>query len=387
MSTWFIAIGFLVPLGIAAAQPDAALPSSVQLHSGQTATVRIKAPNAHEVLLKGDWSGKSEQVPMKREENGTWSVIIGPLEPGLYSYAFVIDKVQFADPHNPISKPDLGAALTGAPLSPLLVPGPEPQFWQDRPVAHGTVHIERWPSSDAVHDSEVFVYTPPGYEVNSAVRYPVLYLLHGAAESGSIWIEWGRANFILDNLIADKKCPPMVVAMPFSPPGNPVAMLNFFAWAQTTTSRLQQELFQNIIPHVEREYRVSAHREDRAIAGLSLGGTQSLLIGLAHLDTFAYIGSFSAGFLPSMTDGNYSTLLRDPNAINDKLKLLWIACGKQDGLWQSNQLFLAALGEKGVRHKFAAGEEAHVWTAWRRNLRDFAELLFGPSLAKGEKAK
>lgn len=322
-------------------------------------TFRAAAPQAREVALFGDWMKPNTTLPMKRDSAGVWAVTL-PLPQGMYIYHFLIDGMTIADPVNPRIKL---RARTSASL--VEVPGDRSSFWQPRDVPHGSVEIQ-WRRS-AVLGGEtrwVWIYTPPGY-ASSAKRYPVLYLFHGSNDIAGGWVLAGNANFILDNLIAEKKAQPMIIVMPFGhavPFGSPKEI------QAKNTSVYEQYLFQEVIPMVEQQYRTQPHRSRRAIAGLSMGGGQSLEIGTKHLDAFGAIGAFSAA-VPA-------GLAVRAEEIRKAKPLLWFACGKDDFLYQRSVDLDAALTAAGVTHTWVPTGGAHTYTVWREYLRAFAPLLF-----------
>lgn len=242
---------------------------SPDVHPDRTVTFRLKAPNASEVTLTGDWLPSSEKLT--KDEKGIWSVTLGPLEPGLAIYNFTMDGLAIADPVNPHIK--LRARGSGSLVD---VPGTGNELWVPRDVPHGTVDIT-WHKSKVLNGEtrEFRVYTPPGYDQNPGARYPVLYLLHGNNDTQAGWVDVGRANIIMDNLIAEKKAVPMIVVMPFGHATNNTGRFDF-----------ERYLLEDVIPTVEKSYRVIADRDHRAIVGYSMGGGQALNIGLGHLDLF-----------------------------------------------------------------------------------------------------
>jgi enterochelin esterase family protein len=249
-----------------------------------------------------------------------------------------------------------------------------------QPVAHGTVHINWYASKSVGAPRSMYVYTPPGYE-HSKAKYPVLYLLHGSGDTESGWVTVGRANLILDNLIAAGKAKPMIIVMPYGrtsaevtlfPPAPPAAP----GAAPPDRNAFANDILQDVIPYVEKAYRVSAKADDRAIAGLSMGGGQTLQIGPSHLDLFHSIGAFSAATSSQAPEEQYKDLFADPAATNKKVKLFYIACGKADRLFAGAQTLHDAFTKHEIKHVFVASEEGHVWRNWRDYLADMATQLF-----------
>jgi enterochelin esterase family protein len=218
------------------------------------------------------------------------------------------------------------------------------------------------------------VYTPPGYESGKGT-YPVLYLLHGSGDTEAGWTTIGRANVILDNLIAEGKAKPMIVVMPYGR-ARPDVYLAPFATASTQTDGFANDLLNDVVPMVEKFYRISGKPDQRAIAGLSMGGGQALQIGLHHLDQFHSIGAFSAALRAQNIEEQYKEVLNDAAGTNKKLKVFYIACGKADSLFAPAQAFDETLTKHDIHHAFAPSEEGHVWRNWRNYLADFAPQLF-----------
>ena len=328
-------------------------------------TFRLRAPQAREVALRGQWSKAA--VPMTRGEDGAWAATIEPAPAGVWEYSFVVDGLNVIDPVNPAIKPQREPQK-----SILHVPSNPPAVWDWQDVPHGTVHQHGYASKALGKPRECWVYTPAGYEHEAAKKFPLLVLQHGSGDNHRAWVEHGKAHWILDNLLAAKKARPMIVVML---DGHPLgtAPRGDETKRAAAMDAFQRELFEDALPLVESLYRVEADRTQRAITGLSMGGAQSLTVGLGNLDRFAWVGSFS-GVAP---EGEVrDKFLAAPDAANAKLRLLWIAVGKDDFLRQRNEDFIAVLKEKGVRHTWELTEGGHSWPVWRRYLAEFAPLLF-----------
>ena len=256
-------------------------------------TFRFIESNA--VKVEVSIEGQSEPGPMQKDEHGIWTATVGPLQPDIYGYSLVADGVALIDPSNPMMKPNLLNTESA-----VHVPGPASLPWEVNNVPHGEIHHHFYHSKIVGDDPDFYVYTPPGYEPGAKRGYPVLYLLHGFSDAADGWPAVGRANVILDNLIAQGKAKPMIVVMPLGY-GNPEVLRHGWgsdkdlAWSNL--SKFTDVLLAEVIPQVERSYKVRKDSESHAIAGLSMGGAESLLTGLNHLDTFAWIGAFSAGGL------------------------------------------------------------------------------------------
>jgi enterochelin esterase-like enzyme len=348
---------------------------SPEVHADGRVTVRLRAPNAQAVIFASDGA---PPAPMVRDSAGDWSYTTQPLTPDIYTYTFRVDGVSIPDPQNSEMKPVFRMSL-GQSL--LHVPGPDSLSWEVRDVPHGSI-TEHFYASDVVGDRRnYYVYTPPNYDPRRAERYPVLYLLHGLSDDASGWVRAGRANVILDNLIADRRALPMVVVMPLGY-GAPQILDGFYwgrqidsaLWRQNTT-RFNDALLSEVIPQVERRYHVTTARSGRAIAGLSMGGGQSLYTGLNNLDRFAYIGAFSS--VTTINGQAYNAVYPAVNqGINSRLKLLWIGIGRDDGLHAENVRLRNWLRSKNVSFDWMETAGGHAWPVWRRYLTDFLPRLF-----------
>ncbi|MBL0155876.1 MAG: esterase [Bryobacterales bacterium] len=363
----------LAPWAFAQApQPDTLL--SPEVHPGQRVTFRLRAPKAAEVTVTGDWMPTDGRAAMQKDAAGVWSVTLGPLPPSIYLYTFSLDGVTIADPVNPRVKL---RSRTSASL--VEIPAEPAALWQARDVPHGKVEIN-WQRSSVLNGETrwIWIYTPPGYSKETKRRYPVLYLFHGSNDIAGGWTLAGNANLILDNLLAEKKATPMIVVMPYGhavPFGAPREQ-------QARNSALFEEyLWKDVAPLVESNYRTAPGRENRAIAGLSMGGGQALSIGFGNLDKFSAIGAFSSAVQADF-ETRFAAVLADEKATNAKLKLLWIACGRQDFIWERSKKLDELLTARHIQHTFRATEGAHTYTVWRQYLGEFAPLLFQPGAAK-----
>jgi enterochelin esterase family protein len=358
---------------------------SPEVGADRTITLRFMAPNAQQVTVSGELDGKPH--PMTKGEGGLWSVKIGPLAPDIYTYSFNVDGVTSLDPRNPNTK--YGYGNFGA-VSIVEVSGDGPAFYDVKPVPHGEVRIRPYVSKTMGVGRTVWVYTPPGYDKGS--NFPVLYLLHGGGDIESGWTMIGRANNILDNLIAEGKARPMVVVMPLghsvqsfwagparpSPnapaagagrgaPGQPAAPagLNLFG----------RELVEEVIPMVEQTYKVSKRPDDRAIGGLSMGGGLTMNVAFNRPELFRHVVIMSSG--AGTPEQTYPTFFGSPAKINQQFKTFWIAVGKDDALVGAGSKTLTdALTAKGIKHTYRITEGRHEWTVWRHHLNEFAPLLF-----------
>lgn len=338
-----------------------------RVHPDRTVTFSFRAPNAKKVELSGQFS-KGNQ-PMQADTNGIWSITVGPVAPNLYPYNFVVDGVAVADPANQDLFPN-----EGFKASLVDIPGEQPSLHAIREVPHGEVSYCYYESKTLRRTRPLLVYTPPGYRA-STDKYPVFYLVSGTTDTEETWFRAGRANFIVDNLIAQKKAVPMIVVMPYgnmmmgTPP--PTSMQ-----AAEMYQVFNDELVDNIIPYVEANYRVLANRENRAIAGFSRGGGQSLFAGFNNLDKFAWIGSYSAYLTPEVCDKYFGKLSADPDATNRQLKLLWLGVGTDDFLYKQAVTFDEYLKEKHIQHKSLITGGGHTWMNARHYLAETLQLYF-----------
>lgn len=358
--------------GAAMAQMPA--PSNVRgaafprIEADRRVTFQVKAPGAHKVqVMPGGGSNGLGKGPfeMDRSPDGVWTATIGPVAPGFHYYWLLIDGVPANDPN---SETFFGWAKESSAID---VPDPALDFYEFKDVPHGDVHMHWYRSKVTGQMRQAFVYTPPGYDASGRTRFPVLYLQHGSGENARGWTLQGRANFILDNLIAAGQAKPMIVVMETGygvKPGQSGGRGN---------EAFGDVVLQDLIPEIDRAYRTQADRAHRAIAGLSMGGGQAMQIGLGNLDTFASIGSFSgAGARNFDVATSYGGAFKDAAAFNKRVKLLWIGCGREDGLFAGSLALHDALAKSGIKHGWHDGPGLHEWQVWRKHLHTFAPLLF-----------
>ncbi len=354
--------------------PQAPAPALVtpEVHSDNTVTFRFRAPNAQEVTVRRE--GLVDPLPMHKDDTGVWTLNSPPWAPDYYGYSVIVDGQRLIDPYNPVLKPNLLSTENMVHVS-----GPPTLPWELNDVPHGIIHHHFYRSAVAGDDRDFYVYTPPDYDSTAEKTYPVLYLLHGYSDDASGWTAVGRANIILDNLISQGKARPMIIVMPL---GYGTMEMVRVGWGgignhpevrEQNLTKFREALLTEVMPRVERQYRIAKDRDSRAIAGLSMGGSESLLTGLNNVDKFAWVGAFSAGGLPEPFDKNFPGL--DASA-NQKLRLLWIACGTEDRLITTNRNLREWLKTKGVQHTDIETPGMHTWLVWRRNLAEFAGLLF-----------
>jgi len=339
-------------------------------------TFRILAPKAETVQLasSGDIPGIGfgQSKALTKATNGVWEVTVGPLPPGAYRYSFNVDGVTVVDPRNPKT-----SESNENTWSLVQVPGAD---WMDtRDVPHGAISEVTYWSSVLKRFRRLHVYTPPGYEAGES-KYPVFYLLHGAFDSDDSWSSVGRAGFILDNLMAAGKAKPMVVIMPHGHTGP-------FRFGMPLSGDFEQEFVTDIMPQMEKRYRVYTDRQHRAMAGLSMGGLHTLNIGIPHLDKFAYLGVYSSGIFgiaggpggnqpeaPSFEEKNKTIL--DDAKLKEGLKLFWFATGKDDFLVATSRATVELFKKHQFNVIYKETDGAHTWDNWREYLREFTPQLF-----------
>lgn len=334
---------------------------SPELAADNAVTFRLRAPKAGEVVLNGQWP--NGRVPLVKDGDGVWSATIGQIPAGVWEYSFQLDGVGMIDPANPAIKP-----MREPRTSILHLPGNPPLPHDFQQVPHGVVREHAYLSKPLGRLRQLTVYTPPGYDAQTSTSYPTLYLQHGSGDNNATWVAHGKAHWILDNLLAKGQAKPMVVVMMdghAATPGGPAG--------QDNTALFERDLLEEVMPLVESYYRVLKNPASRALAGLSMGGGQALNVGLNHIELFGWIGAFSAA---PPDRQRVAAALGKPDKTNADLKLLWIACGKEDFLLKRNQDFIQVLADTGVKHQWLLTEGNHSWPVWRLYLADFAPLLF-----------
>jgi enterochelin esterase-like enzyme len=307
---------------------------------------------------------------MVKDDAGVWSATVGPLEPEIYTYNFAVDGVRIIDPANPNLK-----SGRAPDASIVEIPGNPPRFDELQRVPHGAIHIRTYLSTPLKRPRKLYVYTPPQYDNEPNRQFPVLYLRHGNGDNEETWSDLGRAGVILDNLIAQHKAVPMLIVMPNGDTDG--------SWAGGSSPEgiemLSQELLTDIIPMIDRTYRVALGRESRAITGLSMGGGQAFMIGLKHLDRFAWVGEFSSGLVSDKDfrlEKHLPGFLDHPDNVNRELKLLFLSCGTEDPRY-IGQLDLADnLKRHTIRYVWYPTPGVHEWKVWRQALAEFSQKIF-----------
>ncbi len=354
--------------------------TSPEVSADRKITFRILAPKAQAVRLSGsDIPGNGQGAEMNKNEEGVWEVTLGPVEPGAYRYNFNMDGVSVIDPRNPTtSESNMNT------WSLVYVPGSD--FMDTKDVPHGAVAEITYYSQSLQRFRRMHVYTPPGYEAGNG-KYPVFYLLHGAFDCDDSWTTVGRAGFILDNLIAANKAKPMVVVMPAGHTG-PFT----FGRSRPPVNPFIQDFRNDIRPYVEKHYRVYTDRQNRAIAGLSMGGGQTINIAIPDLQDYAYVGVFSSGIFslgrrgpqqstgPSWEELNRKKL--DDAELKKGLQLLWFATGREDFLVGTTKATVELFKKHGFNVVYKQTAGGHTWINWRNYLNEFASYLFTPSASE-----
>jgi enterochelin esterase family protein len=342
---------------------------SPEVHDNGTVTFRFSAPNATQVELSGQFLKKN--LPMTKDENGLWSVTTGKVNPDIYPYNFVVDGIGVADPNNVAIFPN--ERFKGSLLD---VKGKTPSVQDLQDVPHGKVTYAFYNSATLDLVRPLLIYTPPGYNEDTTKEYPVLYLIHGMTDTQETWYKVGRMNYILDNLIASGKAEPMIVVMPYANAypalmkKNPGTQMNLMSTDMFTT-----ELLKEIIPYTEKNYRTKEGRDNRAIAGFSLGGRQTLGAGLAHPDIFAYVCPMAPAVFEQGLDQEFNETYAPADKLQT-LKLLWIGCGKDDSLYAGSKALAKKLGSLKVKYETLYSSGGHTWMNCRLYLATIVPKLF-----------
>ena len=370
---YLLTIGFLTGSVLSGQGGFPGLPgrTSPDVHPDRTVTFNLNAPSVSEaqVMFEGD----TVRYPMTKDDRGRWSVTVGPLKPKIYTYAMLVDGLRILDPLNP----DL--QLGTAPGFNLLnVPGDPPRFDELKDVPHGAVHIRTYYSRVQKKFQKLYVYVPPSYEQDLDRKYPVLYLRHGGGGNETSWYNEGATGIIMDNLLAEGKVKPMIIAMTN---GNVQAGMPG-GYNNEAMQVGADELITDVFPVIEKNYRVYADQQHRAVAGLSMGGGQSFYIGLRNVDKFDWVGVFSTGLFGGITEANFNAentipgILTNTPSINNSLKLFYISVGEQDPRIDATKKFVSTLREHKMDVEYHTFPGIHEWQVWRLSLQDFLPRLF-----------
>lgn len=370
---YLISLLFILLTIIGNAQPGGGIRTpndtlkSVRISKEKNVTLSLYAPKASAVTVMGDFLKEYKPLPLSKNEKGVWSVQLTELTPDVYTYDFSVDGVKTFDPKNPQYKEGENG------LSNLFeLPGKEADYCAVKNVPHGKVEKVWFHSTATNSPGRMHVYTPPGYEKMNG-PLPVLYLQHGGGDNDAAWTTAGKANFILDNLLADGKIKPMIVVMPM---GHPTP--GFFMEPGVDADPYYKQLFTDIMPYIESHYKASAKREHKAYAGLSMGGLQALNIALFTPEKFGYVLPLSTGYFPPQLktlEEKYVAQLKNPEI--NTLKLFWIAMGgEKDIAYQNGKNVLALFDKYGIKYTTNDYPAGHTFITWRHNLLEFAPLLF-----------
>jgi len=368
----------VAPEGRGGRGPQGPVVVSPEVSPDRHATFRILAPQAQKVELRASDIVGLAQNPAQFTKNaeGVWVATVGPIGPGAYRYTFVVDGVAVMDPRNPsVSESNNNA------WSLVYVPGAD--FMETTKVPHGAVAAVHYYSTALEKFRRMHVYTPPGYE-NNQQKYPVFYLLHGAGDCDESWTSVGRAGFILDNLIAAGKAKPMIIVMPAGHTSAAMFGGRGAATAGAAAAPARDEFYEDFttdaMPYIEKHYRVLADRPNCAIAGLSMGGSQTLNAAFRNLGKFAYVGVFSSGAMGMGGGTDWEKIHAadlDDASLKKGLKLLWFSTGVEDGLMdRSTKPTVEMLKKHGFNVVFQESPGAHTWINWRNYLNEFAPQLF-----------
>ena len=326
---------------------------------------RIKAPGAQKLQLD-----LAKKYDMEKDTGGYWRVTTDSISEGFHYYSLIIDGVPVADPASE-SFYGMGRMASG-----IEIPFAGGSYYAVKDVPHGEVRMKRYYSPVTNSWRRFFVYTPPGYDGNTSQKYPVLYILHGGGEDERGWAEQGKTDLILDNLIAEKKARPMLIVMM---DGN-LGSGGLAGFGEPALRQFENELKNSVMPVVEKTYRVDTGAKSRALAGLSMGGLQTLYAGIRNTNLFSYLGVFSSGWFanqPALSNPQYAFMKNNAAVINDNLKSFWIAMGgKEDIAFNNCQIMLQKFDELGVKYTYSEYPGGHTWPVWRNNLYQFAQVLF-----------
>ncbi len=336
-------------------------------------TFKVHSPNAQAITLSGSWMPWGQTATLTKGAEDVWSITVGPLESTMYHYNFFIDGVYAIDPKNAHALRD---GVRYASL--LMISGEGSKLFEVNDVPHGALNQVWYNSPSLKLDRRMYVYTPPGYET-SKDKYPVLYLLHGGGGDEDAWTALGRANYILDNLIAQGKAKPMIIVMtngnPFqtsslrtAPNAPEITRETFMKYA----GLFETSLVKDVIPYIEKNYRVKASKANRAVAGLSMGGMHTITASIEYPDVFGYIGVFSSGIFMPSPDQEAKFMALKKAGVNK----YWVACGKEDFVMESNKRLLEMLKKTDIKYEYFENAGGHTWANWRTYLSMFAPMLF-----------
>ncbi|WP_303921392.1 esterase [Draconibacterium sediminis] len=391
---WFLFIAIFIICGTQAQeiqQRRGVEVVSPEINGDNSVTFRLYSENAQSVAVNGSWMEFGQNLEMKKGDDGVWSAKTAALEPSMYHYNFILDGVSIIDPRNPKALRD-GTRYA----STLIIPGEASEVFQVNDVPHGAITKVWYDSPTLKLNRRMYVYTPPGY-AKSKEKYPVLYLLHGGGGDEDAWSSLGRANYILDNLIAEGKAKPMIVVMTN---GNAEQSASVTDWSKLPDAsqsfgpgangneqeiidgmtKFPNSLVNDVIPYIEKHYKVIANSENRAIAGLSMGCLQTQITAMSNPGLFQYVGCFSLGIhfnTPfDLISNNILIPAYDQHLETMKNKLFYVGCGKDDFCYEGVQTLLKKLDEHNFECVYNETEGGHTWANWRIYLADYAPRLF-----------
>lgn len=340
---------------------------SPQVDPDNTVVFRFLAPRAKDVKVSAQFERSA--IPMTKDSLGVWSVKVGPVSPDMYPYNFIVDGVSVADPVNQVIFPN-----EGFKSSIVEITGSQPLIHTVQNVLHGTLAY-RYYYSKELGARPVVIYTPPGYEKDSKTNYPVLYLLHGSSDTEETWTKVGRANIILDNLIAQKKALPMIIVMPYGR-SYPVISKTGSLRTWENLQEFKKDFFGNLMPFIEENYRVKKDKDSRAIAGFSGGGGETLYLGLNNYNIFSYVCGFAPGMIKEEFDRNNAEAFANPQLTDKNIKLLWFGVGKEDITFNVVNEYMKVLDKKGIRYEYFPSEGGHTWMNCKLYLSTILPKLF-----------
>jgi enterochelin esterase family protein len=331
----------------------------------------VNAPDAAKVQLD-----LGRLYNMEKDEKGIWTVKTDPLVPGFHYYSLVIGGLKFADPASE-SFYGMGRMASG-----IDIPEAGADFYTVKDVPHGEIRSVNYYSNTTGSWRRMNIYTPPGYDSENGTKYPVLYIQHGGGEDERGWAVQGKTDVIIDNLIAEGKAKPMIVVMAN---GNAPQSKGLGGYTDEAMALFKEEMMGSIIPFVERHFRVLADSENRALAGLSMGGGQSFYTGLRNTDVFSHVGTFSSGIFGGIANPQgrqfdaevaIPGILTAPSSFNKSLKVFYISVGEQDPRIEHTKKAVQTFREKGLNVQFSSFPGDHEWQVWRKSLHDFAQRIF-----------
>lgn len=367
---YFVQVKAQIPEGAVAAPTNIRLNDCPCIFSDRRVLFRVVAPEATKVQVD-----LGKLYDMEKDAQGTWTVTTVPQDPGFHYYSLAIDGFKFADP---ASESFYG---TGRMSSAIDIPETGVDFYTLKDVPHGDLRLKNYFSKTTETWRNVYVYTPPGYDQEKSKTYPVLYIQHGGGEDERGWASQGRTNIILDNLVAAGKSVPMIVVIPngnVSKPGTTAR-----GYTDEAMTAFKEELFDNVIPFIEKNFRAKTDAANRALAGLSMGGGQAFYTGLRNPDKFASVGVFSTGLFGGIRqaaefnpESVIPGILTNPQSLNRKLKTFYISVGEQDQRIEATRKIVETFRSKGLKVEFASFPGDHEWQVWRKSLHDFAQRIF-----------